>query len=78
MIWNGFLIAVMVAAAAVAAWSNDRIWKRVRESGHRYWAINPRAYLAGLRGFEMLILTAATLIGLYALRALSLAFFPHS
>ena len=76
MIWNGFLIAVMVAAAAVVFWSNDRIWKRVRESGYRYWAINPRAYLEGLRGFEILILTAATLIGLYALRALFASVVP--
>ena len=77
MIWNVFLIAVLAAAIPVIYWSNDRIWKRVRESGRRYWAINPRAYLAGLRGFEMLILTAAAGIGAYALRALSVTFFAH-
>jgi len=78
-IWskNVLLIAAVIVAFPTMMWANNRIWARVRESGHRYWLFNPLALLAGLRGFEVVILAVAAWVGAYAARELFEIYVPH-
>jgi hypothetical protein len=54
--------------------ANTRMLKRARDSGHRYWLINPVASFAGLRGIEPLIFAiglAIMVLSVIALKALA-------
>jgi hypothetical protein len=49
---------------------NDRMAKRARNSGYRYWMINPKATLAAVLGFELPVFVASICIGVWAVKTL--------
>lgn len=77
LIAKAALIAIAVMAAVVCVWATSRMMKRARESGHRFWLINPIAALAALRGVEPLIYFAAACVVILAIGAL-LRLFPSA
>jgi hypothetical protein len=63
-------LVVFFGALAVGAWMNDRMMKRARNSGYRYWMINPRAALAAVLGFEPFVFVASIYVGVWAFSAM--------
>jgi hypothetical protein len=64
------LVVVMLAAMATGMWMNSRMFRRAREAGYRYWAINPMSVLSGLRGIEPLIFILALLVAMASIMGL--------
>jgi hypothetical protein len=67
------LVVVFLGGLIACERANMRMLKRARDSGYRYWLINPMASLAGLRGVEPLIFLlglAAMMISMMGLIAL--------
>jgi len=62
---------LVLGSLIVGIRANDRMMKRARDSGHRYWLVNPRASLAGVRGPEPFIFALALAIGFLSAVALS-------
>ena len=53
------LYAVIAVAAVFFIRSNGRIVRRSRESGHRFWMIDPRSLWVGLCSIDFAILLVA-------------------
>ena len=64
------LFAAFFAAMATGMWANSRMMKRMRESGYRYWLINPMSSFAAWRSIEFPIFILAVLVGAGAVMAL--------
>ena len=60
-LWTIFMIAAMVGF-----WVGTERIKAARESGHRYWLINPRAIRAGYRAMNWKLWWLSIFIGLLA------------
>jgi hypothetical protein len=67
---KGALIAVFLAAFLTAIWANSRMTKRRRETGGRYWMVNPRPIVANWVSIEFPIFIAAVIVGASAVAAL--------
>jgi len=65
------VFAIVLIIAATWGWAILRMNKRVRNSGYRYWPIDPRAQLAAIRGFELPICFCVLLVGMLVLFVLS-------
>ena len=64
------LMIVFAAAWMVGFWVQTGTIRDARESGHRYWLINPRAILTGYRAMNWKLYLASVLMGLIALAAI--------
>jgi hypothetical protein len=61
------VFAMVLIIAATWGWAILRMNRRARNSGYRYWLIDPRAQLAALRGVELPICFCVLLVGMLAL-----------
>jgi hypothetical protein len=71
---KGVLIIAFVVGFFTAMWANSRMMKTMRESGGRYWIINPMSSVAAWRTIECPIFIVAVLAmagAVAALKALS-------
>lgn len=64
------VFAIVLMVTATWGWAIVRMNTRARNSGYRYWLIDPRAQFAAIRGIEIPICFAALLVGMLALFAL--------
>jgi hypothetical protein len=69
---NVILIALMIVftgAWMVGFWVHTGSIRDARESGHRYWLINPLAIFAGYRAMNWKLYLSSIFVGLLALVA---------
>jgi hypothetical protein len=72
---NAILIVLMIVFAGawmLSFWIQTGTIRDARESGHRYWLLNPRAILAGYRAMNWKLYLSSIFIGLLALAAIFL------
>jgi hypothetical protein len=71
---KGALLMVFLAGFVTAGWASWRMTRRMRESGGRYWMINPKPIVASWVSIEFPIFIVAVIItagAVAALKALS-------
>jgi hypothetical protein len=58
---KGVLFTTFLAGFLTAMWANSRMTKRMRETGGRYWMINPKPIVAQWVNIEFPIFIVAVL-----------------
>jgi hypothetical protein len=72
---NAILIVLMIVFTGswmVGFWIQTGTIRDARESGHRYWLLNPRAILTGYRAMNWKLYLSSKIIGLLAFAAIFL------
>jgi len=67
---KGSLLIVFLAAFVAGIWANLRMTKRQRETGGRYWLVNPKPMVANWLSIEFPIFIIAVIIAAGAVAAL--------